>query len=111
MQARAEITRKYAGAYAKASKKDKGRMLDEVCAVTGWSRDNARRRLRAVAKRPPGAGRPEPRTRARKYSYDALKVLQRVWAASGGQCGKYLKVSMPLLLDLLEGRGRARGRH
>jgi len=26
VQARAEITRKYAGAYAKASKKDKGRM-------------------------------------------------------------------------------------
>ena len=31
MRARAEITGKYAGAYAKASKKDKGRMLDEVC--------------------------------------------------------------------------------
>lgn len=25
----------------------------------------------------------------------ALKILQRVWAASGGQCGKYLKESMP----------------
>ena len=25
----------------------------------------------------------------------ALKILQRVWAAGGGQCGKYLKESMP----------------
>jgi len=25
-----------------------------------------------------------PRARARGYSYDALKVLQRVWAANGG---------------------------
>lgn len=102
VQARAEITGRYAGAYAKASKKDKGRMLDEVCAVTGWSRDNARRRLVAAAGRPPGRRKPEPRARARNYSYDALKVLQRVWAASGGQCGTYLKESMPLLLNLLE---------
>lgn len=105
MQARAEITGRYAKAYAKASKKDKGRILDEVCAVTGWSRDNARRRLVAAARRPPGRRKPEPRARARRYSYDALKVLQRVWAASGGQCGKYLKESMPLLLDLLEASG------
>ena len=35
MAARAEITVKYARAYAKASKKDKGRLLDEVVAVTG----------------------------------------------------------------------------
>ena len=66
-----------------------------VCSVTGWSRDNARRRLVAAAGRPPGRGRPEPGGRARKYSYDALKILQRVWAAGGGQCGKRLKESMP----------------
>lgn len=43
--------------------------------------------------------------RAGKYSYDAVKVLQKVWAASGGQCGKYLAVSMPGLLDALEAHG------
>jgi hypothetical protein len=32
-------------------------MLDEVVSVTGWSRDNARRRLVAAAKSPPGPGR------------------------------------------------------
>ncbi|WP_232011975.1 integrase catalytic domain-containing protein [Actinomyces slackii] len=105
MGARAEITRKYATAYARASKGDKGRMLDEVCAVTGWSRDNARRRLTQAAKRPGGAKKEAPRPRGRKYSYDALKVLQKVWAASGGQCGKYLAASMPLLLDLLQSHG------
>ena len=89
VQARAEITGKYARVYTRASKKDKGRILDEVCAVTGWSRDNVRRRLVAAAKRPPGRRKSaERRARARRYSYDALKVLQRVWAASGGQCGK-----------------------
>lgn len=57
MASRAEITSKYAKAYARASKKDKGRVLDQVVEVTGWSRDNARRRLVAAAKQPPGAGR------------------------------------------------------
>ena len=31
--------------------------------------------------------------------------MPRVWAASGGQCGKYLAVSMELLLDSLEAHG------
>ena len=34
-----------------------------------------------------------------------MKVLQRVWAASGGQCGKYLAVSMRTQLDGLERHG------
>jgi len=101
--ARAEITAKYARAYRSVSKKDKGRLLDEVVAVTGWSRDNVRRRLRDAA-RPRAAG-PRKRARARKYSYDALRTLQRVWGFSGGECGKYLVVSMPRLVDALERHG------
>jgi hypothetical protein len=109
MTSRAEVTAKYAKAYVKASKKDKGRVLDQVVSVTGWSRDNARRRLVAAAQRAPGTGRQvakAPRKqRAAKYSYDALKVLQKVWAASGGQCGKYLAASMAIQLDGLERHG------
>lgn len=109
MASRADVTSKYAKAYAKARKTDKGRMLDEVVSVTGWSRDNARRRLVAAAKTPPGPGRtvaaPVRQPRAPKFSYDARKVLQRVWAASGGQCGKYLAVSMRAHLDALERHG------
>ena len=109
MSSRAEVTTKYARAYAKASKKDKGRVLDAITDVTGWSRDNTRRRLVAASNLPPGAGRvvaKKPRKpRAPKYSYDALKVLQKVWAASGGQCGKYLAVSMQLQLAGLERHG------
>lgn len=108
MSSRAEITSKYAGSYLKAGKKDKGRILDQVVAVTGWSRDNARRRLSQAASAP-GRGR-EVAGRARKprspkYCYDALKVLQKVWACSGGQCGKYLAASMRLQLDGLERHG------
>ncbi|HET8958868.1 transposase family protein [Nocardioides sp.] len=109
MASRAEITTRYAKGYARASKKDKGRVLDEVVAVTGWSRDNARRRLVAAAKLAPGAGRAVARRprkqRADKFSYDARLILQRVWAASGGQCGKYLAASMAVQLDALQRHG------
>lgn len=109
MSSRAEITAKFSKAYVMASlmasKADKRHILDQVVEVTGWSRDNARRRLRATA-RPPGTGRQvvkrPRRQRKPKYSYDALKVLQKVWAASGGQCGRYLAASMALELAALE---------
>lgn len=109
MQSRAEVTTRYAQAYVKAKRKDPGRIMDDVMSVTGWSRDNARRRLTAAAKRPPGAGRQVATTprrpRSLKFSHDALKVLQRVWAASGGLCGKCLAASMSTQLDGLERHG------
>lgn len=43
--------------------------------------------------------------RGRGYSYDALLVLRQVWAASGGQCRKYLRASTRIQLDLLEAHG------
>lgn len=108
MSSRVEITARFARAYVKASKADKGRILDQVVQVTGWSRDNARRRLTTAAC-PPGPGRQVAkrvrRQRAPRYSYDALKVLQKVWAASGGQCGRYLAASMALQLAALERHG------
>ena len=109
MKSRAEVTTRYVKAYVKAAKGDRGRILDEVVGVTGWSRDNARRRLCAAAKCSPGGGRQvaiaRRKQRSPEYSYDAVKVLQRVWAASGGQCGKYLAASMCLQLDGLERHG------
>src|SRR5690606_22136263 len=109
MRSRAEVTSRYARVYARARKKDKGRVLDEVVSVTGWSRDNARRRLTAAAEQPPGSGRAVAvrvrSPRRPRYSYDARKVLQRVWAGSGGQCGKYLAASMLTQLDALERHG------
>jgi hypothetical protein len=109
MTSRAEITARYAQAYVGASKQDKGRVLDQVVGVTGWSRDNARRRLVAASQRSPGSGRQVAvvarKPRAAKYSYDAIKVLQLVWAASGGQCGKYLAASMRVQVDALERHG------
>ena len=109
MTSRAEIISKCATAYLKAGKKRKGQVLDGAVSVTGWSRDNARRRLVAAAACRPGSGRQvakRPRKqRCPKCSYYAIKVLQRVWAVSGGQCGKYLVASMRTQLNGLERHG------
>ena len=51
MGARREITKKHAAEYAKASKRDKGVLLDQLVGATGWSRANARRALTAAGKR------------------------------------------------------------
>ncbi len=101
LTARHEITRKFAHAYAEAAKRDKGRMLDEVCAIMGWGRDSARGGLKAAGK-PRRLGKKTRKPRARKYSYTCVKVLAKVWAWTGGM---YLVVSMRLNIDLLESHG------
>jgi len=45
--------------------------------------------------------------RAGKYSSNAIKVSQAVWAVPGGKCGKYLAKSMPFLLDAWGSRGNS----
>ncbi|BBX56014.1 hypothetical protein MSHO_56190 [Mycobacterium shottsii] len=87
MSSRAEITAKFARAYVGAPKADKGQILDQVVAVTGWSRDNARRRLRAAAA-PPGAGRQvAKRTRRQrnpKYSRMRSRCCRRCGRPQAG---------------------------
>ncbi|BBX55343.1 hypothetical protein MSHO_06880 [Mycobacterium shottsii] len=87
MSSRAEITAKFARGYVGAPKADKGQILDQVVAVTGWSRDNARRRLRAAAA-PPGAGRQvAKRTRRQrnpKYSRMRSRCCRRCGRPQAG---------------------------
>jgi len=98
MATRRDLTKKYAKTYQAAMKGEKGRILTELCATTGWSRVNARRAIRLAA----GRVGPAPATRkprGRKYSYDALTVLIEVWSLAGEPCGKYLA---PVMDDTLE---------
>src|SRR5680860_606293 len=99
MTSRAEVTTRYAKVYAKASKKDKGRILDEVVGVTRWSRDNARRRLAAAAKRPP----------LLRFASKVRKAGDEVEAAPGffegdtvAHCGPTLKGEFARTLNLTD---------
>ncbi len=70
-------------------------------AATGWTRDHARRAIRAANARVGAARDQERKPRGRKYSYDALVVLQEVWRLSGQPSGKYLAVVMDDTLERL----------
>lgn len=105
MATRREITKKYARQYGAASKKERGRMLDELVGATGWSRANARRQVRAAMARkgPQRAVKRAPRPRT--YGYDTLRLLIRVWMLAGQPAGKYLAATMGLWLPKLEQHG------
>src|SRR5664279_3965138 len=77
MTSRAEVTTRYARSFRAADKRTKGRILDEVVSVTGWSRDNARRRLTSAAQSPPGVV-PGPAGHGHHLvQYPALRPLVR----------------------------------
>ena len=101
MAARREITKRFARQYARAGKADKGALLDALTAATGWTRDHARRAIRQAAARTGAARDQQRKPRGRKYSYDALVVLQEVWRLAGQPSGKYLAVVMGDTLDRL----------
>ncbi len=102
MATRKEITKKYAREYVSATRKEKGRLLDELVGVTGWSRANARRSIAVAAKRKGSARAVVRKPRSPTYGYDALKVLIHVWTLIGEPCGKYLTPIMAPTLAQLE---------
>lgn len=86
--------------YLKASKKEKGKILDEFCANTGYVRNYAVRILAAgydcnkVAR----VGR---RVRKRKYGHDVMTVVTKIWELLDYPCGSRLKPSLPELYETL----------
>lgn len=105
MATRRDITKKFAAGYAKSSKNAKGLILDELVAITGWSRANARRALSTARKRKGPAKSGPRKPRGRTYGYDTLKVLISVWRLAGMPSGKYLAATMDLWLPKLEAFG------
>lgn len=115
MGARREVLAAVAERYRAAGRIEKGRILDELTATTGWHRKHAVRAVsdRVARSRLPtpssdeagGTVEAKPVSRRRKYEgvRDALVAL---WEASDRVCGKSLKVMIPALLPALERHGR-----
>ena len=105
MRARREVVSAVAKRYQSAERSAKGRILDELCATTGWHRKHAVRVLRqheTVSEEDAGA----PRERKRRYGATIKDALTALWEASDRVCGKRLKVMIPTLLSALERHDR-----
>jgi hypothetical protein len=101
LAARREVTAAVAERYGSAGRREKGRILDELCATTGWHRKHAVRALRAKVQ-PAG----EPKPRRRRYGAVIRDGLVALWEASDRFCGKRLKPMIPVLLPALVRHGR-----
>ncbi|MBI3976710.1 MAG: hypothetical protein HY331_00865 [Chloroflexi bacterium] len=89
--------------YLAAKRADKGRILTEFCAVTGYHRDSAIRLLR----RRPAVTRAR-RGRPRTYGPGVRDALKAVWEAADRICSKRLAPYLPTLLEALEAHGEIR---
>jgi len=113
MQEKQHVGKEVALRYLRARKKEKGIMLQEFCATTGYSPPYAAFLLRTYAKRVVlGAvtlvpTRPSPWPRHRKHVYGPAVVEGLVWMyhLAGELCGKRLQAAMPELLRAMARHG------
>jgi len=103
MSQRKAVTRATATRYRSASKGAKVVILDELCQLTGWHRDHARKALRG-ALGPRRVVTPRKR-RPPTYGEDVMVALRRVWAVMDAPAGKRMA---PFLVEIV-GRLRACG--
>jgi hypothetical protein len=101
MKARNEVLNQYIAKYRKASKKEKGGILNIVCGSTGLSRDRAARILSAHTKGKPPPKHTGKRGRNRIYDFPVVKALREMWANLDFACGKRLHEGIGDMLDAL----------
>jgi hypothetical protein len=105
MGARREVVSAVIERYRSAKRAEKGRILDALCATTGWHRKHAVRALRLHETGHPDVGKAASE-RKRRYGATIKDALTALWEASDRVCGKRLKVMIPTLLPALEQHGR-----
>lgn len=114
MSERKRITEVTAGRYRRSRKKEKGTILDEFTALTGYGRSYARLLLRNCGRvievrkgvRVRGSTSPS-KIRVRERYYDAAveKALVKVWKVMDYICGKRLQPVLGEMVELLVRKG------
>ena len=100
-QSRHELAAALRARYLKATRQEKGRLLDEFVATTGYHRKWACRLLRHGPPEAKGKGGGRPK----KYSSVVIGALRRVVELSGWICGKRLAPFLRELVPALEDEG------
>src|SRR6266851_1397118 len=85
MSARREVVSAVTERYRSAKRAEKGRILDALCATTGWHRKHAVRALRQHETVGPD-GVEAPQERRRRYGATIEDALTALWEAPDRRC-------------------------
>jgi hypothetical protein len=108
MKERKAVTAVMVARYHRMSKKQKGRLLDELVALTGYNRWYAVGLLRGDGRSSRGRlarAAARPRQRRRLYDGTVLTALRRIWVIMDCICGKRLAAVLPETIAVLERHG------
>ncbi len=119
MREKKALTKEIQDRYGKATKKTKGKILDEFCEVTGYNRVYAARILwlsvgkiigytRSGGKKIKyviGKRKKKKTVRPRIYTHDVFLALKKIWAVFDFICGKRLAPFMAEAVKKLEKHG------
>src|SRR5882757_9453751 len=100
MSRRKAVTEATAIRYRSASTQDKTAILTELCALTGWHRDHARKALRAALGPKPVTPQRQPRRPV--YGEDVMVPLRKIWAVLDSPTGKRLAPYLGEIVTVLE---------
>jgi len=99
MSQRQTVTRQLAHRYQTASTTEKATILDQLCQVTGWHRDHARKALQTALR--PKTVPQQRKQRDPVYGPDVIAALRKVWAVLDAPAGKRLAPFLPEIVDRL----------
>lgn len=119
MRQKKAITEELKKRYAKLSKKEKGLLLNQFCALTGYNRSYAARKLRLVEGKAIGytkiggkkvkfvisKNKKIKRKGKKIYDYDVFLALRKIWVICDCICGKRLAPFMAEIIEKLEAYG------